>query len=204
MKIGLAGAHRTGKTTLAQAVSRTRGIPFAKTDTAALFKQRGLTPCQSLDFKTRLQIQQHILTAAFEIWETQPATFITDRTPLDFMAYTLADIQGATEVNFTSLEKYLEGCFEVTNKIFTMLVVIQPAIPLVYEEGKAALNKAYLEHLNTIIVGLCHDERLTCPAFIMERRTTCLEDRIYALEAFITQNGISSSKSEGGELLGAL
>ncbi len=176
MKLGICGSHRTGKTTLAKVISNQTGIDFIKTDTSAVFAQQGLNPSQSLDFPTRLNIQKLIIQATVKIWQAD--SFITDRTPIDFMAYTLADIQGKTEVDFIELEAYLTECFAVTNQIFSKLVVVQPAIPLVYATGKAALNKAYMEHLNIIVQGLCNDERLQCPVTIIKRNIIDLQERV--------------------------
>ncbi|MBE9561952.1 MAG: AAA family ATPase [Proteobacteria bacterium] len=176
MKIGICGSHRTGKTTLAQAIANKTGTNLVKTDTNAVFIQQGLHPSQSLDFSTRLKIQKLIIQAAVKIWQTD--NFVTDRTPIDFMAYTLAEIQGDTEVDFVELEAYLTECFAVTNQIFSKLIVVQPAIPLVYETGKAALNKSYMEHLNIIVQGLCNDERLQCPTTIIPRDIVNLQKRV--------------------------
>ncbi len=178
LRIGLCGSHRTGKTTLAEAISKKTRIPFIKTSTSAVFEQHGLHPAQPLSFKTRLWIQHRIIEAAVEVWQAEKGSFITDRTPIDFMAYTLADIQGTTEVDFAELETYLEHCFEVTNQFFTTLTVLQPAIPLVHEQGKAALNRAYMEHLNILIQGLCSDERLKCTSIVIKRNIISLETRI--------------------------
>ena len=178
MKIGLCGSHRTGKTTLAKAISKQLKIPFIQTSTSEVFKQHGLHPAQPLDFKKRLWIQHRVLEAATRIWPIESGHFITDRTPIDFIAYTLADIQGATQVDFVELEIYLTHCFEVTNQFFTQIVVLQPAIELIYEEGKAALNRAYIEHLNLIIQGLCSDERLNCPSQTLKRHIINLQERV--------------------------
>ncbi|ALG66970.1 AAA family ATPase [Beggiatoa leptomitoformis] len=178
MKIGLCGSHRTGKTTLAQAIADKTGLAFLATSTSAVFREYGLDPAKPMDFRTRLWIQQRVLTSATMSWHDAPTDFITDRTPIDFMAYTLSDIQGITEVDFPDLESYLTQCFTVTNQYFNQLVVLQPAIPLVYEAGKAALNKAYIEHLNSVILGLCHDERLFCPVTVIKRAVLALEARV--------------------------
>ena len=181
MKLGICGSHRTGKTTLAEAVAAEIGIDFIKTDTNAVFIQQGLHPSQPLDFMTRLKIQKLIIQAAVKIWQTD--NFVTDRTPIDFMAYTLADIQGNTKVDFGELGTYLTDCFTATNQIFSKLIIVQPAIPLVYEAGKAALNKAYMEHLNVIIQGLCNDERLHCPVTVIQRDIIALQERVDIITA---------------------
>jgi SpoVK/Ycf46/Vps4 family AAA+-type ATPase len=178
MNIGLCGSHRTGKTTLAEAISQKSGMPFVKTSTSEVFKEHGLDPSKSMDFQKRLWIQHKILDAAEKLWYAEKRQFITDRTPLDMAAYTLADIQGATEVDFFELEKYLERCFKTTNELFKILVLIQPGIPLMHEEGKAALNEGYLEHLNYLILGLCNDNRVKSRFVFLNRNVTTMEDRI--------------------------
>jgi hypothetical protein len=178
MSIGLCGAHRTGKTTLAEALAAQTKKPFVKTSTSEVFRQHGLDPAQALDFKKRLEIQKQILISYIETWSAQPQSFITDRTPVDLMAYTLADIQGNTEVDFPELERYLERCFEATNKYFDVLIVLQPGIELIAAEGKAALSRAYIEHLNSLILGLCHDERLESGVVCIKREITDLDGRI--------------------------
>ncbi|MCK5719172.1 MAG: AAA family ATPase [Thiomargarita sp.] len=177
--IGISGSHRTGKTTLAKVLAEKQNIPFIQTQTSKIFQQYGLNPSQTLDFDKRLWIQNKVLEQSIPLWQN---SFITDRTPIDFMAYTLADIQGKTEVNFIALQAYLDRCFDTNNQIFSQLIILQPAIPLIYEEGKAALNQAYIEHLNTIILGLCNDERLKCPSTVIKRHIISIEERILACD----------------------
>jgi len=178
MNIGVCGSHRTGKTTLAEAISQRTGMPFLRTVTSEVFQQCGLDPSKPMDFKKRLWIQHKILDAAEKIWQAEEAQFITDRTPVDMMAYCLADIQGATEVNFDELEGYLARCIDVTNTFFALLVLVQPGIPLMHEEGKAALNEGYLEHLNYVILGLCNDDRIRGTFVYLHRAMTSLDDRV--------------------------
>jgi len=184
MNLGLCGGHRTGKTTLAQAIAQSQNITFVKTDTSAVFRKYDLDPALPMDFSTRLRIQHKILEAAIAIWEMEPQIFISDRTPIDMMAYTLGDIQGKTPVNFQELEDYLNLCFEVTNQFFSNLAIIQPGIPLVYEVGKAALNQAYIEHINILVIGLCSDRRLKSKILYLDRQTIKLDERIEALLKF--------------------
>lgn len=176
--IGLCGSHRVGKTTLAQAIAQQSDWFFVQTHTSQVFAQHGLSPSDLLDFKTRLWIQHQVLAAAVAEWQAQPHAFVTDRTPIDFIAYTLADIQGHTVVDFTALAAYIDACLQAVREHFTGLIVMQPGIPLVFQAGKAALNQAYIEHLNSVILGLCHDERLQCPVQVMPRSLIDLAQRI--------------------------
>ncbi|MDA8091229.1 MAG: AAA family ATPase [Nitrospiraceae bacterium] len=178
MRIGLCGSHRTGKTTLAEAVSKKTGIPFVRTSTSEVFRRAGLDPAASLDFNKRLWIQNETLEAAKGVWEAAGKSFITDRTPVDMMAYTLGDIQGSTQADFNEVEDYLERCFTFTNRFFDALVIVQPGIPLVHEQGKAALNRAYIEHLNYLILGLTEDPRRTARVIRLGRETMGINDRV--------------------------
>ena len=176
--LGLCGAHRAGKTTLAIAISSLLNIPFVRTTTSQVFAQLGLDPAEPMDFQTRLFVQNHVLDAAEQVWQESASPFISDRTPIDMIAYTLGDIQGKTEVDFDLLSQYIDRCFASTNQFFQNLAIIQPGIPLVYEEGKAALNAAYIEHINILVIGLCSDRRLKTNVFCNARNAIDLEARI--------------------------
>lgn len=180
--LGLCGAHRTGKTTLAIALSSQLNIPFVRTTTSQVFAQLGLDPAETMDFETRLFVQNHVLDAAEQVWQESPSPFISDRTPIDMIAYTLGDIQGKTKVDFDLLNQYIDRCFASTNQFFQNLAIIQPGIPLVYEEGKAALNAAYIEHINILVIGLCRDRRLQTSVFCNPREAIALDIRIQALQ----------------------
>jgi hypothetical protein len=176
--LGLCGAHRTGKTTLAIAISSHLNIPFVRTTTSQVFADLGLDPAEPMDFKTRLFVQNHVLDAAEQVWQSSATPFVSDRTPIDMIAYTLGDIQGKTEVDFDLLSKYVDRCFDSTNQFFQNLAIIQPGIPLVYESGKAALNAAYIEHINILVIGLCNDSRLKANVFCNPRDAIAIDLRI--------------------------
>ncbi len=193
MSVGLCGSHRTGKTTMAETISCRTGIPFLRTTTAEVFKECGVDPSKPMDFGKRLWIQFHVLDAAEKVWSVNQGQFVTDRTPLDMAAYTLADIQGSTDVDVAELDKYLTRCFEATNRFFDLLVLIQPGIPLVHEEGKAALNEAYLEHLNYLMMGLCNDDRVQSQFFCMPRAVINIDNRADVILNLISGNGALES-----------
>lgn len=182
--IGLCGSHRTGKTTLAGILRARTGIDFIRTTTSDVFFENGLDPASSMDFATRIWIQLKVVAAAEAAWQQATGPFVSDRTPIDMMAYTLADIQGKTGADYLQLEAYLDHCYAITNRFFSRLIVVQPAIPLVHEEGKAALNRGYMEHLNMLVMGLCCDARLHCPVLFMPRDIIDLDARLaFVLDA---------------------
>lgn len=185
--IGLCGAHRTGKTTLAMELARLTGKQFVRTRVTEIFKQHGLHAAQEMDFETRLKIQYRILEACEQDWQNAEGDFVTDRTPVDFLAYTLGDVQGKTAVDQTDFDRYLERCFELTNRFFGLLVILQPGIPLEAAEGKAALNQAYIEHINSLVIGLGNDERVRCEVLTIRRNVTDLNERLHLVSEVVSQ-----------------
>ena len=186
--LGLCGAHRTGKTTLAIALASHLNIPFVRTTTSQVFAELGLDPAEPMDFKTRLFVQNHVLDAAEQVWQNSVSPFVSDRTPLDMIAYTLADIQGKSDVDIDLLNQYIDHCFASNNQFFHNLAIIQPGIPLVYEDGKAALNAAYIEHINVVVIGLCQDSRVKANVFCNPRKAIALDVRIRHILESVTSN----------------
>jgi hypothetical protein len=184
--LGLCGAHRTGKTTLAIALASDLSIPFVRTTTSQVFAELGLDPAETMDFKTRLFVQNHVLDAAEKVWQDSPSPFVSDRTPIDMIAYTLGDVQGKTDVDFDLLNQYIDRCYASTNQFFQNLAIIQSGIPLIYEQGKAALNPSYIEHINVLIIGLCQDSRINANVFCNPREAISLDLRICNILESIT------------------
>lgn len=184
MTVGLCGSHRTGKTTLARAYAERADMAFIETSTSALFKELGFDPKADYDFATRLYLQRKILEMMNKAYCNADRLFITDRTPLDALAYTLADVQRANVTDgalIKEIAQYQRDCFEVLNRHFAVIMVVQPGIALKDEEGKAPINQAYIDHLNYLILGLTVSEAVKCRHFYMPRHILDLEDRLEAL-----------------------
>ncbi len=186
---GLCGAHRVGKTSLARAYAEKRGVTFLQTSASAVFRDMGLDPAVTYDFGTRMDVQEEILKRFDQQFAKAPFDGITDRTPLDMLAYTVGDVSNQTLLpeHEGRLARYVEDCIAVTNKRFSLLLVIQPGVPVVYEEGKASLSNGYIEHLNSLVRGLVCDERIKVPQFYLPRHVTGMEERVTALDQLVTR-----------------
>lgn len=205
---GLCGAHRTGKTTLARAYAQKHGAAFLETSVSAIFRDLGYDPAAVFDFSTRLTIQEEVLKRVDAVYaRVDPsANVITDRTPLDMLGYTLAEAIGDSvqHEDQVRLANYARDCFDVTNKRFSTIVLVQPGIVLEPAAGKAVLNPAYIEHLNSLILGLTVDERLRVAHFYLPRHVLSLEGRIGAVENAVgrslvmAQHSLTQHLSEGG------
>lgn len=189
--IGLCGAHRTGKTSLARTYAAKHGIPFVETSVSAIWRELGYDPGQTYDFNTRLMVQEEILKRVdAKFAEYAGREFVTDRTPLDMAGYTLADAIGDRVPSTAQkrLKAYLDACFDSTNKRFGVVCLIQPGIPLVDEPGKAVMNEAYIEHLNSLIFGLTVDERIKSHHFYMPRAVIGMDERVDALHSAVMRS----------------
>jgi chloramphenicol 3-O-phosphotransferase len=183
--IGICGAHRTGKTTLAKNLAKSLDMPFIEIGASAIFAADHLDPAKPMDFRTRLYIQQQILKHAVDVWFEMDQPFICDRTPIDMMAYTLAEVQGNTldeELEF-ELSQYLYDCKEATEKYFSYLVLVPPAIPITAAKGKASLSKGYIEHIHTLVAGLFHQSPVM--GYEINRANTSLNKRIADVKRFL-------------------
>lgn len=179
--IGICGAHRTGKTTLAKSLN----MPFIEIGTSSIFADNKLDPAKHMDFRARIWIQQKILARACNIWDRASQSFVCDRTPIDMAAYTLAEVQGNTldeELEF-ELSQYLYDCKEATEKYFSYLVLVPPAIPITAAKGKASLSKGYIEHIHTLVTGLFHQSPVT--GYEINRANTSLNKRIADVKRFL-------------------
>jgi predicted ATPase len=190
--IGLCGAQRVGKSTLARRFAQTQGIPFVETSTSAVFDAMGLDPKAEYPIAVRQLIQEQILTT-LEAQYTQAAKtsrmFVTDRTPIDMASYMLADIQRSTLVDqqkhALAVCDYVERCIKSTAQFFSVVVLVQPGIQVIEAAGKAPGCPAFMEHFNLLLIGLLGDSRNVVPRYAIPRSMTDLEQRLFALHGAV-------------------
>jgi nicotinamide riboside kinase len=204
--LSLVGAHRTGKTTLAKAYALKSGARFLETSVSAINKEFGFDLSKEHSFAERLDHQERILTRIDAIYaECAGEDFVTDRSPIDMLAYTMAEAYGdrVAPEDQERFAHYVQRCIEVTNRRFGVLVLVQPGIPIVAEEGKAVANAAYMEQLNSICLGLTADERVKPIHFYIPRKTLSVNERVEAIEFAVgraqarTMQIIQAERTEG-------
>lgn len=184
--LGIAGVHRSGKSTLAKEFADQYDMNYLETDVSSVFEELGLDPAVTYDFATRLKVQRAILRHVDKLYgiaeREERNNTITDRTPLDLLMYTYAEVAGdnLSEADTAALAAYTEECFEVLNRRFGMIMVLQPGIPIVEAPGKASTNTGYMEHLNMICLGLMSDERVKVKSAFIPRSVTDLQRRVNA------------------------
>lgn len=142
-----------------------------------------------------MEIQLEILKDAVKAYEKGGIKFITDRTPVDMMAYALADVQrsNVTQAEGVLLDQYLEKCIEVANQHFTAVIVVQPGIIAPDEPGKAPVNRAFMEHMNYLVKGIIISEDFEPDHFVIPRNMLKLEDRVKAVQWAVVKHSENHS-----------
>lgn len=185
--VGLTGAHRTGKTTVAkQIVDKNPTIPMVQASVSEIAKRHGFNINAKNSLEERLAFQEIVLREFAAEYAKHNGLFITDRTPLDFAAYMLADVRGnEVDPKLDGLvADYVERCIQVTLRHFALIVAIQPGIPYVDEPGKPTPSRCYQETISTIILGLGISRIATERSFrTLDRGVTDLQQRVNAVAA---------------------
>ena len=195
--IGLCGSHRVGKTTLALEFASEVEIPFVQTQASSVFERMGLNPAADYPLDIRFEVQHEILSEAEQQYAEAGRVFVTDRTPIDMMAYTLADIRNKslTTKGEEVLQEYLKRCVAVTNRFFSILVVVQPGIELRPERGKAALSQGYIEHISRLVMGLVVSEEIHANHYYIPKRIVSLEERVQCLHTVLNKTVMGHRKA---------
>lgn len=177
--IGLTGSSGCGKTTLAKKLSSELGIQFVPSMVREGHRLCGMSSAPHYNFSKRMQVQNKILDLAEQSYKDAERGFVSDRTPLDMLAYTMADV-GRTNLSpqhSNMFFDYIQRCFEVANMHFGTIVVVQPGIQMVNDGGRPTCG-AYAEHINSIIMGLVTDQRMGCVKYFINRDIVDLEKRM--------------------------
>lgn len=175
--IGLSGAHRTGKTTVARAFAEANSCPLILSSATQVAKDMGIKVDIGMPMSERLAFQEEVLRRFTQVYEESSGggLFIADRTPLDFAAYLLTDwhpaLPDGNDYN-DEIVDYVRRCMEVTERYFYLVSVIQPGIEYVTGDGKPAKNELYQELMNTTLIGLGSDLRVRNHFYLMPRQVT--------------------------------
>lgn len=185
--IGLMGAHGCGKTTLAGAVAEELGMLFCKTSIADVYKRLGKDPAVRMTFDERLDVQYRILGELGIEWSSYAGEkAIADRTPVDLIAYTLADLDSYQELTVDQelrLELYLVKCAALLVKHFDKLILVPNALPVSTdpEKVRAALTPSYRQKLEMLMRGWANQQSVD----FEEVRSTNMADRVAEVRAML-------------------
>ena len=156
--IGFCGAHRTGKSTLQQAICEKYGATPLQMPTYKVVGDRVKT---ELPLADRVVLQYQLLEAYREVLETASTSgadvVISDRTPLDTVAYMLADVTRTADYGLdASILRYVKEAQELTLRYFSSIVLLPSGVlPLVEDPTSSPCSAAYIEHINALCYHYC-------------------------------------------------
>lgn len=153
LRICMAGPSGTGKSTLSEYISKTYNIPFITTSTKPLWDKHKITSHADLIRKTLVEpawgvdFQYEVLKYRNEVLDGHEE-FVTDRSPLDNLAYFLMqNTSGCTE---KETEDYIKSCKQALSR-FTGFIALPFTKEIQLEnDGKRVANKYYQIYSNEI------------------------------------------------------
>lgn len=173
---GISGSSRSGKSTLAKALAQTLNLPYVDSSTTALMKQSGYNPVANMSIADRIDAQEKLLISYVLLMQKAPRVFITDRTPIDMLAYTLAEVtMHNTNAEISQrINLYAERCMNATGNLFSLLFVTRPLPFYEVAPDKPPPNSAYQSHIHLLIEGAVH----ACSVPWMIVSTDTVENRV--------------------------
>ncbi|MCD6618810.1 AAA family ATPase [Aeromonas veronii] len=178
MRVGICGAHRVGKSTLARLLADRMALTMIDAGVSKVFAEMGLSPSSTLDASSRLSVQERILKK-FEQVMSGGERVIIDRTPIDMVAYLLADMnqQHYQEAGVSErVMDYIKECFETARKALDFVIYVPPGIPLEQAEGKGLIDQGYIQATHWLMKSALADSGVrygTMPTGMIDLETRC-------------------------------
>jgi hypothetical protein len=179
---GLAGAHRSGKTTTAKAIADQLGIEFLEMKTSSVFEELGISPKDDLPFAKRLEVQNAILRqyeVMYDLRAQQP--FICDRTPFDVMVYTSSEIRRDTldDDLRAGVEAHFRHAVRIINKSLVAVMMLRPLPSPPEASTSAQACPLYMDHVYAMVDYHLKTIGAVIPGFIaVESPSYDLKERI--------------------------
>lgn len=181
MKIGLSGAHRTGKTTLAKALAEELGIEYLDASISGVYNKLGILPTDDLSFSERFEIQLELINHLSGLYANRHS-FVTDRTPLDLIGYMMLELNTYTVKHdgfpiCGAIPDYIERCQRMCRG-FDKIFLVRPGIKVVEDCTKASCYEGIISEVDLLICGAAADDHLYQIVHQIPKRCISLESRL--------------------------
>ncbi|GAL23004.1 hypothetical protein JCM19235_1305 [Vibrio maritimus] len=189
MKIGFAGAHRTGKTTLAKKVAQELKLAYEAGSATPVFEQMGVNPTDDLSMNMRFHIQMGILDQFKALSaDGEKLEFVTDRTPLDYIAYTVSELNTREyrelgDMGKASIRAYIRECLDQLHNL-DVVFIVPPAIDIIYDSSKALCDRVIIDNIHALIMEYA-DQSEHPQIYVLDRSMVDLEDRAHYAKGVI-------------------
>jgi len=156
---GISGASSVGKTTLGTIISTSLDIKFLRSSVSEASKKSGYNPVEKLDISERIDLQELILKEYITAMRQISQPVIIDRTPINFIAYMLAEIgmfsqETLSDENMERIWLYIERCKSLSAQHFDIIFHLG-TLPY-YESStkRPPKNIAYQNHCDLLMRGV--------------------------------------------------
>lgn len=191
-RIGLTGAHRVGKSTLAEVLAKDAKAKYAPVGISQMQAAYGYDSSkQDYPWEERKKIQELLLgefsnqllgLRTYNIEPVNSPLKITDRTPLDLVGYAMWSFpDDPTKEDIAWIENYIQQSIELTNRNYLGVALVQPGIPLVSSPTSAPADIEMIETFNQCYLSLFLDPRLRVKKFIIPRELIDIDKRSLAV-----------------------
>lgn len=209
--LGITGAHRVGKTSLAKALQCRFPdyFKYVPTNVSGALKAEGFdSSClPELTMSDFLRAQTIVLDQIIEVSQRcakkSDYLYVLDRTPIDAVIYTRAywsskELHTADNTAIlTMFDDYYRKAVDACRKNFALMIGVQPGIELIEEKGKASAFRPYIDHLNDLMLGEMWklSEREHSPnCLIIESDIIDLKERVDIVSCFAAEIALDDLK----------
>lgn len=169
MIYGLIGASGSGKTTLAKAVAETLDVAYVPSSITESARRHGFDAVGALSLPDRVKLQFHLLEDHLELIDKAPRPMITDRTPIDMVAYLLAEFDMHSHDTFEAnddtlheVERYSFLGRQTTVFHYDHVFMLGRLMHYEADAKRPAVNPAYHRHTELIMKGLLAEVGTGC------------------------------------------
>lgn len=180
--IYLSGAHRTGKTYLADNAAHCLNINFREANLSEAYSQLNTHP-QSVLAPTMYLTIQELMLALMNSHTTNSAQ-IVDRSHVDLAAYAIYHLRNNPELN-SWLTDYVERCLNSIDK--DAVIVSVPVSPLNIEDTSKSFTKESAQAIQDILQGLYLHPLLKAKVVHIPVQTTKLYERVQIIDDILQE-----------------
>lgn len=192
VRVAFAGASGTGKSTLAEYLKGELGLPFNPVGSRSVSKEMGFATPYDVDKAGKRAEFQHRLAQSKCDWEASHEAFVTDRTTLDNLTYTmLHDIYAASDD--TLIARIERGLQSYTHIIYCPVDVFcspgddpdrvkSMSYHMLYDVALRGLLLKFLPWSENHLVNGAYDQERVGPVFGVLRETDLEARKKWALD----------------------
>ncbi len=189
MIIGLIGASRTGKTTLARRLAEDFNFTFHQTSISESAKAIGIDPVAPMSLRQRVMLQQHLLIDFVGQVEQIEGPVIVDRTPIDMAGYLLAEFHMQSHLTTDEelqqqVVEYVDTCVTVMNSRFLAAMICRPLPHYEVVPTSSPYNPAFQLHSQLVMEGLALRVNRRCK--IVHYDSTDFDERVDQGHTFLS------------------